>query len=143
MKTVLTIFVSILTLFAADGTSASSVFKCIDEDGLTTFAFAPCPRKIAETRPSQETGPTIEEQMAELEILDGRISRVNRQFRNLRLEQENNLQKSEDDPEARREIRASYQQHTSELLDQLSQLRSERGRLVQGSIALLSQSDDV
>ena len=129
------------TVCLASDLFASGVFKCIDENGQTTFAFAPCASKKITVKKEQDIEATVDEQMAALEIINGRISRINRQFRNLRLEREQNLQTSPD-PGAQKQIRDGYRQHTSDLLDQLSELKSERSMLVDRSMSLLSRSDE-
>lgn len=78
--------------------------------------------------------------MAKLEIVDRRIVRLKRKFDRLPPEPKANPEE-DTDPEQRR-INANYQKQVNELLDQLSNLRSERGRLVQGTMVLISQSDD-
>ena len=137
MKTVSTIFLLILTFSYAAETFASRVYECVDEDGRMTFAFAPCP---AEAKKNQESMPTIHEQMVKLELIDRRISRVKRAFHDLPQEQQENLEAG-DAPKTRKQIKASYQNYAIELLDLLSELRSERSRMMQGAIALVSQSD--
>ncbi len=76
--------------------------------------------------------------MNHLESLDIEISQLNRQFRDLRLEQEHNLQTATD-IEAERQVHLDYQATTQELLEQLYQLKAKREQLVQGSVAFLSQ----
>ncbi len=137
MKTVLTIFLLISTFSYAAETFASKVYECIDEDGWMTFAIAPCP---AEAKINQKYTPIIHEQMVKLELMDRRISRVKRAFHDLPQEPRENLEAG-DAPETQKQIKASYQNYAIELLDLLSELRSERSRMMQGAIALLSQSD--
>mgnify|MGYP004314626137 FL=1 len=86
----------------------SGVFKYIDENGQTTFAFALCVSKKVTVKKEQDAGPTVEEQMASLDAIDGRISRLNRQFRKVRLKQEQGLL-ANTDPDAQRQIRNGYQ----------------------------------
>ena len=78
--------------------------------------------------------------MAKLEIVDRGIARLKRKLDRLPPEPKANPEE-DTDPE-QRQIKATYQKQVDELLDQLYKLRSERGRLVQGTMVLISQSDD-
>ena len=76
--------------------------------------------------------------MDQLEIIDKEISRLNRQFRDLKLEEEYSLQSAEG-IQAERQIRKDYEKPTHDLLDRLFMEKEKRGQLMEGSIALLSQ----
>lgn len=136
----MTILLLTSTFLSAD-TYASEVYECVDVDGQPTFASAPCPREATEVKGNRELQPTIEDQMAKLEIIDRRIARLKRLFHRL-------PPKPKVNPEAgtnpeQKQIKASYQQQVNELSDQLSKLRSERGRLVQVTMVLINQSNDL
>jgi len=77
--------------------------------------------------------------MAKLEIVDRRIARLKRKLSLLPAEPKENPE-ADTAPE-QSQIRAS--QHTKELLAELSKLRSERGHLVQITMVLISQSDNL
>ncbi len=78
--------------------------------------------------------------MAKLEIVDRRIAHLKRRFH--RLPPEPKVNPEEDSNPEQRQIRANHQKQVNELLDQLSNLRTERERLVQGTMVLISQSDN-
>jgi len=137
MKNLMFVLIILSTLGSSTRANASEVFKCIDENAQISFSFSPC-LIVDPVLPETDDGPTFEEQMNHLESLDIEISQLNRQFRDLRLEQEHNLQTAID-IEAERQVHLDYQETTQELLEQLYQLKAKREQLVQGSVAFLSQ----
>jgi hypothetical protein len=138
MKNLLLALIVFSSLGSSNSVYASEIFKCIDENIRISYSFSPCSVEYR-IEHDEETGPTLEEQTVQLEKLDKEISRVNRQFRDLRLEQEHNLQ-SAHDLESKQLIHQGYQETTRNLLDELIALKAKRGELVEESVSLLSQT---
>ncbi|MFP6808544.1 MAG: DUF4124 domain-containing protein [Pseudomonadales bacterium] len=147
MSNIVTLFLVLITFSATSDAFASTVFKCVDENGQTTFAFQPCiqgPKTVESFNDSDEQAATahqtIERQLARLETIDIQISQVNIQFRDLRLEQEADLL-AMDDQDTQRQTWVSYQESTARLLKEIVSLRSERNKVVEGPMALLTSSE--
>ncbi len=117
---------------------ASKVFKCVDENGMTMFSFAPC-APVSQPAVTEKPVRNIEDELRRLERVDEQISTLNRRFRDLRLEQEEALRKTADFS-SRKDIREKYRKRMSALVSQIAKLKSERGELIQGSISLITST---
>ena len=118
---------------------ASQVFKCTNEDGVATFAFAPC----AASQPSVSSEPdrlSVEDTMDQIGDIDTNIARLNRKFRDLRLSHEENL-RDEANKDSKNSLRQIYSTETGALLESLSSLKADRERLVNGTIEQLAGSE--
>jgi hypothetical protein len=124
-------------LCSSNNAYASEIYKCIDEQAQISFSFTPCPSRETSST-DEQVGMTVEEQLDQLELIDREISRINRQFRDLKLEQAYSLE-SNKDIQAERQIRTDYMKSTQELLDKLFAEKEKRGQLVQASVTLLNQ----
>lgn len=121
----------------------SEVFKCIDENGQTTFSFEPCQSatesEILEEVASTPDVPDVEVQIAALNTIEINISKLNTRFRDLRLELNDAILTNKNaDKEKIQQIQDHYQEQTSSLLQQLAELKSQRSELVDSSMTLLS-----
>jgi len=137
MKNLTHIAIIISALSTSNSAYATEIYKCIDENAQISFSFSVCSSVDTVAR-EKHVGMTFEEQMDQLEIIDKEISRLNRQFRDLKLEEEYSLQSAEG-IQAERQIRKDYEKPTHDLLDRLFMEKEKRGQLMEGSIALLSQ----
>ena len=132
MKTNLLIFL-VLMSYCSLG-FASQVFKCTDDSGNVSFGYTPCPTKQVTT--SSAPTETVEQRLVKISSIDAEIAKVQRQFRDLRLDLEYKLKRAKD-TDQQHHLRDQYQIQTSELLDLISRLRSNRGELVNDAVKLL------
>lgn len=84
MKTNLLIFL-VLMSYCSLG-FASKVFKCTDDSGNVSFGYTPCPTKQVTT--SSAPTETVEQRLVKISSIDAEIAKVQRQFRDLRLDLE-------------------------------------------------------
>jgi hypothetical protein len=138
MKNLLLALIVFSSLGSSNSVYATEIFKCVDENSRISYSFSLCSGD-EKVEHEEEPGPTLEEQINQLEALDKQISRVNRQFRDLRLEQEYNVQFAHDQ-ETKQLILEGYETTTQNLLQELFALKAKRGELVQGSVSLLTQT---
>ena len=113
---------------------ASQVFKCTDASGNVSFGYTPCP--IEQVKASSAPTETIAQRLDKISSIDAEIAKVQRQFRDLRLDLEYKLKRAED-VDQQDHLREQYQKQTGELLDRISRLRSDRGELVNDAVKLL------
>ena len=137
MKRVRLFIFVVFGIFTSAEAFASSVYKCIADDGGVTFGYTPCIVKAVPVQTTDQDG-ILAERMVEIEGLDKRISKLNRSLRDLRLEKESAIQETED-TERRRNIRIQFEETSDILLKEIAMARQQRGKLIEGSIGLLSE----
>ena len=115
--------------------TASQVYKCVDEAGSVSFGHTPCPVEVVNPT-GYNKKDSVEERMEMISSIDGEIARLQRQMRDLRLNLEYRLKRAED-IDQQHLLRAQFQSQTTELLDTLSQLRNDRGELVNDAVNIL------
>ena len=115
--------------------SASQVYKCVDEAGNVSFGYTPCPVEIVNPT-GYDKKESVEERMEKISSIDGEIARLQREMRDLRLNLEYRLKRTEE-VDQQHLLREEFQSQTTELLDTLSRLRNDRGELVNDAVKIL------
>ena len=116
--------------------NASTVYQCTSDEGVRTFSFTPCAPAAPENVPTDKAA--MADTMERLADIDARTSRLQRQQRDLQLEYEVSLNRSRSDEE-QQEITDHFERESGLVAAQISTLRDERSRLVEGSVAALAQ----
>lgn len=133
-------FVLIISAFSSTSEAyASKVFKCVNEDGKTTFTYVACPERSDKASVGIRPAQSVEEQMAKIDRIENEVAHLNRKFRDLRLEFKSQLE-TDLDATTQQQLLNNYQLDKTELRRRLSSLKSERSKLVESSMSLLSQA---
>lgn len=134
MKKFFTLILIISGSIATSDAFASEIFTCVNEEGKTTFADAPCPPKPG----SKYREPTIQEQMAKIDIIDRKIAHLYRSGQNLEVEYKLDLDE-QTDAEIRQTMKDEYELAKKNIAKQVARLKARRSQLVETSMSLLSQ----
>ncbi len=119
-------FIAILAVLSGLSSSADAfaeqIHKCVDAQGQASFSYSSC--RLDNVNESN----LIDSKMAELDLLDAKISHLNRKIRDSRLF-------FEASPGA---DRGAFELKSTQLKSELSVLVSKRSKIVEGTVSLLT-----
>lgn len=139
MKKLFTLILIISGFSSTSDAFASRVFKCIDKNGVTNFAFKPCPRRIVKIGTRQAPEPTYQYHMEMLDDIDDKIARLQGRSRDLRRGMKVNLI-ADVDAETHQKFLRDYKYQVEVIAREMKRLRSKRTKHVESSMSLLSQA---
>jgi hypothetical protein len=139
MKKLFTLILIISGFSSTSDAFASRVFKCVDKNGVTNFAFKPCPKRIVKLGTRQAPEHTYQYHMEMLDHIDDQIANLQRRSRDLRLDMKANLI-ADVDAETHQQFLRDYKYQVEVIAREMRRLRSKRSKHVESSMSLLSQA---
>jgi hypothetical protein len=139
MKKLFTLILIISGFSSTSDAFASRVFKCIDRNGITNFAFKPCPKRIVKPGVWKAPEHTYQYHMEMLDQIDYKIANLQRRSRELRSDMKANLI-ADVDADTHSQFLRDYKYQVEIITRDMRRLRSKRSKHVESSMSLLSQA---
>lgn len=136
MKRIATILVIASGLGFNHDAFANDVYQCRDNSGGVVFSYRPCEVAPAEQPAFEEQELSVNQQLERIDMIDRQIARIDRQFRDMRLEKEASLREVEDTAQ-KAAIRLDFEAQTEKLIKERAELKHRRSDLVEGSLELM------